>query len=433
MEPVVVIGGGVAGLAAFQSLRRAEVDAVLLEARERLGGRVHTLHPDGWPLPVELGAEFIHGFTPELRELAVPAVGHRRDWSSLENRLLPAGEFAGGAEAVFARMARILPPRPDRSFARFLEENPDLPAAAREGATAYVEGFEAADPRRISVYSLNREHAEEEAEEAAPDNGPRRPCGGYSRLLDRLAAPGRIVCQAQVEAVVWRADGATVTAATPEGRRRWLARRVIVTLPLSLLQQGSVRFDPPLEAKREPLDQLVMGAALRVTLRLRRPIWEEARDDQGTSLAPLGFLFGRPPETGHFPVWWTTPDSDEGAAQITGWAAGRHAWALAGMPEEGLRQRAFADLTGLLRLGPGRLEEALVACHVHDWQSDPFSRGGYSYAGVGGVDAPVALAAPLAQTLFFAGEACAGRGDYGTVHGALRTGREAAAAVLALG
>jgi monoamine oxidase len=416
---VVVVGGGAAGLAAFQKLRAAGCEAVLVEASERLGGRIHTLHPAGWPLPVELGAEFIHGPADGLGLAAAPAAPGR-DWSSRDGGLHAAGEFAGGAEAVFERMAGWQ--GPDLGFAAFLDTCGDLDAAARAGAAAFIEGYEAADPARISVAALNREFAAE----GGDPGPPRRPLGGYDRLPAQLHADGRLRLSWPVAAVAWREGEVLLTG---PGGETMAARRAILTLPLSLLQREAVRFDPPLAAKRPALDRLAMGGALRITLRLRRAFWQEVRDSDGQRLEGLRFLFGSASESGHFPTWWTHAVREQ--AQIVGWAGGRHAWALAGRSAAALRELACADLAARLGVEPGAVAREVVAAHVHDWQTDPWSLGAYSYATVGGADAFAELARPLRDTLFFAGEATEAGGHHATVPGAVASGRRAAAEVLA--
>lgn len=428
---VAVIGAGAAGLAAFQHLRTAGCDAVLIEARDRIGGRIFTESVAGWPLPVELGAEFIHGAPPELLPWAAPEPDSQRSWAVRDGQLLPAPEFAGGADAVFERLHRIDPAAPDQSFAGFLDHQSDLPAEACQGALAFIEGFEAADPRRISVRALQREFAEEE--EWA---GPRRPRGGYGAWLNALAPAGGITLGAVVQRVHWGRGGVEIEALRHGHPHRWHVRRAILTLPLSLLQSSletaaPVAFEPPLEAKRAALNLLAMGGARRVTLRFGEPVWARCRDDAGTLMNDLGFLFANGFAEGRIPVWWVAPGSSASAAQITGWLGARRAWALAGLSPARIGDIALDSLSTLLRLHRGELENALLGVHTHDWEADPFALGAYSYAVAGGADAFAALAAPLEAALFFAGEATDNSGANATVQGALRSGYRAAAEVLA--
>lgn len=406
MTQVVVIGAGAAGAAALACLHAAGCGALALEARDRVGGRIWTLHPAGWPAPVELGAEFVHSELDGLQLVAPPPEG--RDWTRIADKLVPAGEFAGGSDAVFERMAAAT--GPDRSFATFLDQQcQDLPARARTGALAFIEGYEAANPARISVVSLQREFARGTGPQAS------RPCGGYDQWFAGLLASDRLRLGEPVRRVSWRAGAVEVV--TPNASVR--ARAAIITLPLAVLQSGTVEFDPPLTAKREALAGLVMGNARRVVLRLRQRFWDQLHDGQGAALTGLRFLFGR---EGAVPVWWT----DARAPQITGWAGGRHADALAGLDAATVSSRAVAALAAQLGVPAASIERELIEAHTHDWQTDPFARGAYSYAAVGSAEAHAALAEPLAGTLFFAGEATDASGRHATVPGAIASGRRAA-------
>ncbi|HXE58657.1 MAG TPA: NAD(P)/FAD-dependent oxidoreductase, partial [Gemmatimonadales bacterium] len=244
-----------------------------------------------------------------------------------------------------------------------------------------------------------------------------------ARRLDRPNATLRL--GAVVREVRWErgrveveyrdAAGATGRAAAP---------RAVITLPLGVLQRppgetGTVRFDPPLEAKREPLARLDMGTVVRLVLHFERIWWDER----------LSFL--HVPESEGFPIWWTPAPLE--APYLTGWAGGPRAERLAALGEEALVQRAVTELAHALGERASRVEALLLEAFHHDWSADPFARGAYSYAVVGGSDAPDLLAEPIEETLFFAGEATAGDGTNGTVQGALTTGTRAANRLLGAG
>ena len=129
-----------------------------------------------------------------------------------------------------------------------------------------------------------------------------------------------------------------------------------------------------------------------------------------------------------FPTWWTQHPVRR--PLLTGWAAGPRGRRLSGPPEAAILEQALTSLARILPVSRRDLESLLEAHYLHDWQADPFSLGAYSYALVGGADAPAELAAPLAHTLYFAGEATESTGDNATVHGAIRTGLRAAREVL---
>jgi monoamine oxidase len=103
---------------------------------------------------------------------------------------------------------------------------------------------------------------------------------------------------------------------------------------------------------------------------------------------------------------------------------------LASQPDHVIVDQALQPIADLLGLPRGRIEQALVGTHTHNWHADPFARGAYSYVKVNGIEAVRMLAAPIGGTLFFAGEATNSEGHTGTVHGAIATGRRAARELL---
>jgi monoamine oxidase len=123
------------------------------------------------------------------------------------------------------------------------------------------------------------------------------------------------------------------------------------------------------------------------------------------------------------PTWWTP--APVRSPVLTGWAGGHAADALLADGEDAMRDRALDAMARTFHMGRRTIDDQLAGVYAHNWQSDPFSRGAYSYSGVGGSDAHDALAKPLRQTLFFAGEATSGD-QTGTVAGAIETGRRAA-------
>lgn len=419
---MVVLGAGVAGLGAAVELARAGGDVIVLEARDRVGGRIDTLHPDEVGRPVELGAEFIHGEPPSLlslaREAGADVVESAGELHELERGRLrePAREEAG-TEALFGRLGEA---GDGESVAEFAERvlGGRGRAAARRRALAFVEGFHAADPRWVAARSLIGAGPEEaERSFRLPD--------GYDALPLHLrrtaeAAGVEVVTGAPASRVDWERGSVVVQAAG----RPYRARFLLVTLPLGVLHApsgapGAVRFEPEPTRSRRALDHLAMGSACRVVLRLGARL----------PAALPGFVLGL---GGDFPVCWSEParGPEGGVVQVTCWAGGPAARQLAGRRPEFVVERALGSLATLPDLDRTELESHLAAAWTHDWQSDPYSRGAYSYVPVGGLDASEILAEPVDDTLFFAGEALAAGVDRGTVHGALDSGRRAARRIL---
>jgi monoamine oxidase len=114
---------------------------------------------------------------------------------------------------------------------------------------------------------------------------------------------------------------------------------------------------------------------------------------------------------------------------FTGWAGGPRAAAMAGMSRDEVTALAVASLARQLGVARKTVDDALTGAWTHDWSADPWARGAYSYAMVGGSEAAKTLARSVDGTLFFAGEATDAEGRSGTVHGAIASGRRAAAQV----
>lgn len=429
MSDVVIVGGGVSGLQAAARLCAAGLKITLLEARECLGGRIRTLRMPGAETPIELGAEFVHGRPPEILSIADAAGMGLREvsgepWFSDQGRLEPAGKSFEQIERVMQKMAQ--PRERDRSFREFLEECFPVESEAREDALRYVEGFHAARPERISVRGL----VEGEAASAEIE-GDRHfwATRGYDALVRYLHAQLReraeVCLGTVVQEIRWRKGQVEIRAIRGGEPQAFPAPRALITLPLAVLQAepgtaGAVRFDPELSDKREPLRRLEMGAALRVTFRFRFRFWEEL---QGGRLRGMSFLFSRDPDV---PTWWAKLDS----RQLTGWAGGPRGARMAELSQAEFAQRALSSLAKLLGVERERVESLVESAHTHNWVTDPYCLGGYSYVAVGGEDAPRQLAAPLADTLFFAGEATESTGHLSTVNGAMASGTRAANEIL---
>ena len=418
----VVLGAGAAGLAAASRLARAGRRIAVLEARDRIGGRVWTQDgPDG---PVELGAEFIHGRPKELWD-EIHALGLRTvelpdsHLALSRGRLAPESDFWERVEAILSRL-RERPRGRDRSFDEATAAVRAAPWRRRDLRLArdFVEGFHAADASRASETALARlakASADSEEERAF------RLLGGFGALLrgwaERLP-PGSLRLGCAVERVRWSRAGGVEVEGRRAGRRFVLrARRAVVALPLSSLQAGAPRFEPLLRAKRAALEGLRTGPVVKALHRLDRRAFDES------GLGRVSFVH----EPGALPaVWWTR--SPEQGPWLTAWAGGPRAGALAAGGREAVRGACDAGLSRLL--GP-RGPRLVRDWRWHDWGADPWARGAYSWVVSGGADAHRELARPLEKLLFFAGEATDSEGQNATVAGAVATGLRAAREALA--
>ena len=432
---IIVVGAGVAGMAAALDLVRRDMKVAIVEARDRIGGRVYTKQDPLSNRPIELGAEFIHGRPPEildrLRELNIdPIANSGEDWCEQDGQLTQCDLFSD----VDALLAKMRGDEPDESFLKFIRRCcPEVGEETKERAQAYITGFHAADPAAISVHSLVRGMRADEKIEG--DRAFRIP-GGYAVLIEffrkRLSTAGVPVrLNTIVREVRWSDHKVVLSCHTDEGHKYFSAPRVLLTLPLGVLQlrladPGALRFIPDLpQSKKSALSHLAMGKAMRVTLQFRERFWEKVEPLRSKSLARMRFLFsGRK----WFPTWWTT--MPERRPVITGWAPFHDADELSGQDAAVVFSSACQTLGGLLHLGEQEVEDLVETATFHDWLSDPFSRGAYSYVQAGGDSAQADLATPIEHTLFFAGEAADVSGYHGTVHGAIASGQRAAQQIL---
>ena len=431
---VVIVGAGAAGLAAAKRLREHGVRVVILEARNRLGGRIHTVRHPQSALPIELGAEFLHGNAEEVLQIAKEAGLTKVDVTG-ERWRTTGGRFSR-IENYWERLDRILGQadakrEPDRSLAAFLAEKPGGRRFAddRKLVREFVEGFHAAELDRISERAI--------ADGGNPGEDPQeqklgRLLEGYGAIIDWLAKPllpstrvGRVVT-----VVDWSPGRVRVAARTSGGRTEIVrGRAAIITVPVSLLQpggrgRGALTFSPEVPSIRAAADCATMGHVRRVILLLDRPVVEILPESRRERFARLAFLHA--PAVA-IPVWWNSYPLRSGIA--VGWAGGPAALELEATPRD-LAPRAISALASAFALGRRTVSRHVRGVFTHDWTKDPFSRGAYSYSLVGGSDVGQRLSRPVAETLFLAGEAADSEGRSGTVHGAIGSGFGAARRVL---
>jgi monoamine oxidase len=428
---ILIIGAGMAGLTAARTLAEAGRSVTLLEAASRVGGRIHTIR-DGNEI-IELGAEFIHGRPPELWSLIEEASLETYEldgaFMSFEDGQLQSRNEQEESTPILDKLETQIgnQSKPDISFAEYIAQRP-IPDEQRYASIGYVEGFNAADHRQISILALGLQQS---AEEEIESDRLFRIRTGYDRLPKFLsekflAAGGSLHLNTLVERIDWAHHQVRVHANTNGTPVTYEATQAIITLPLGVLQQQSVAFvpvpDPIHEAHR-----LRMGHARRFTLIFREPFWQTLPkpSSQSEDLKHLSFLlsFQSMP-----PVWWTSHPAP--SATLTGWVGGPRSEALANKTSDQLAEIACTELAHIFSLDSTQIRAQLLACYTHNWQLDALSVGAYSYVPVGAIDACSKMTIPADSTLFFAGEHTDTTGHWGTVHAAIRTGRRAARQIL---
>jgi len=430
---VVVVGAGVAGLVALRDLSQAGLSVVCVEARDRIGGRILTVRDALSPMPFELGAEFVHGRSPEIWDV-VQAAGLRA-YDCVEHAVhLEHGKVQTRADAwdlvdrILSDMQRAARDGPDRSFSEFIAAR-RYSEQAKALASSYVEGFNAAHPDIIGIASLA---GDARAAERIDGDRSFRIAEGYDavpahfvRQIDSLEHKLRL--NSVVEKIIWKRGQAKahVRSLLTRGVSELRSPRVVITIPLGVLHadrssHGAIVFEPEPAATLHAARRLAFGQVLRIVVRFREAFWEKQK-----GLADVGFLLS---SEHFFPTWWTTLPIH--APILVGWSAASHSDGVAGELRQTIVSRAIESLASITGTSANKIGNLLDAAHFHDWSTDPYARGAYSYVPAGAMDARRKLAKPVDDTLYFAGEATNTSGFSATVHGAIESGKRAAAQVL---
>ncbi len=434
---VIVIGAGAAGLGAASALSSAGYETVVVEARARVGGRILTERIPGLAVPIELGAEFVHGEARSTRKLAdehalaIADVGGQT-YIARRGRLAPMGDFRRRIDSVMRRLRSDR--AADRSFADALDAmGRSISTGDRALARQFVEGFQAADVDDISERALtsSARAGDRTALRAA------RLVGGYQPLFDALveAIRPRVRLGVIVTAVRWRRGRVVVESRDRSGAALApiVARAAIITVPVGVLHArpgatGAIELDPPVRAVTNAASSMAMGPVVKFVLRMDDTFWVEQRFAKRSGRDGIGnatFVLSGP-RTPFATVWTTYPIR---SPVLVAWSGGGQTRALNGLSAEELEARAVESLAYVFSTKPAVVRGHLSGTFYHDWVNDPFSRGAYSYPRVGGYSAASRLAAPIERTLWFAGEATAGGAEAGTVEGAINSGLRAARAV----
>lgn len=400
---VAVLGAGIAGLVAARILNDTGLRVRLLEARTRVGGRIHTDH-DFASVPIERGAEFVHGdAVATWRYLDRLGLATRRSLRTRHLRLVQGEQLHHPlwllTRPAFFQLLLALPElmvgrRRDESVAAFLRRRRIRDPAGWQLADTLANSA-CASAEDLSLADVLRMYSSQQS-----SGGDFRIEQGYQALPAHLARGLDVHYGVPVTRVRWNDQGVDI-----EAGQRLRARAALITLPLGVLQGGQVLFEPPLPAaKQAALAALRMHPAIKVLCRYREPVGpRDVRVLAGDDVLPLIWRAPSPA-----PVW---------TAFLTGPRA-RHA------PDGEQVAHRVSRLLG------GDALDALRDVEVVDWGRDPWARGGYSAVPPGEAHARVVLARTVGP-LLFAGEATAADGEAGTVSGAISSGERAATQLLA--
>ena len=401
---VAIIGAGAAGLGAAHALQNSGLSVVVLEARDRVGGRGHTIMASP-EITFDLGCGWLHSadensFVPIAERLNFEIDKTRPPWreQSFDTGfpLTERAEFIAALDAFYDRAEQAAANGRDGAASDWLEAgnrwNPMIDAIS-----TYING---AELDRVSILDMDA------YEDTEINWRVRR---GYGALMAAYGAPCPLALNTQVALIDH--SGQRVRIETSRGKLT--ADKVIVTVPTNLIADETIRFHPALPAKVEAARGLPLGLADKVMLAL----------DQPDALPKDGNLRGATMRT----AMGTYHLRPFGQPCIEGFFGGRFALELEDAGDGALAAQSIDEIAGFLGNDFRRKLKPLAESR---WAHDPFARGSYSHALPGHAGARAVLAAPVDERLFFAGEATSPN-FFSTAHGARDSGERAALEVVA--
>lgn len=414
-ETILIIGAGASGLKAAKVLSK-KFRVHVLEAANRLGGRIFTTSEDGFTRPVETGAEFIHGDLPLtfklVRKAGLTYEKHegafcrvrRGNWENLD-------ESFEGWEELLDKMKRE---RRDMPLLKFLDKHYSGTqfSGLRQNAQAFAEGFNLADIHIAGIKGLYREWSVQQQVSY-------RITEGYSRLIEHLEKECRknnvvFTHNCMITHVEWKHGFVKLRSA--EGKV-FTGSKVIITVPASVLQRmiGSnvIHFSPSPDEYLEAYRQIGYGPVIKLVLEFNEPFWNAYNER-------IGYIISEEP----IPTWW--PRTQGNAHFLVGWKGGPQVLSYRDYDEDSFLQVALDSLSSIFQLPVERIKDKWINGKVYNWQKNEFADGGYSYSLPESDRAKKLLNTPINDTIYFAGEALYNGGAGGTVEAALNNGRKVA-------
>lgn len=415
MTDVIVIGAGAAGLSAADVLTQKGKSVLIVEARNRIGGRIFTTQPDLFSVPIEFGAEFIHGDLPLTLALVkrshIKLANANGRAYSIESGDIQTTDMFPDMDELMTKLNQL---EYDMSMGKFLETyfGDERHAELREAVTRMAEGLDCADVDKVSAISLRDEwNAEDESKQY-------HPIGGYGKMLDALAGELKqsgvdIKLNFVVREIRRQVDTVEIISMSGESH---VCRKAVITIPPAVLKMSDVKFSPPSPIHFNALQKFETGGVIKFIVEFDEPLWQQEGFRQ---MDNLHFIFS----DAFVPTWWTQPH--QRAPILTGWLSGPRANSCT-LTEAELRVKAFESLAYLFNGNIDQIKKHVRAIMVINWISDPFSRGAYVYRTPESEQLVGILNSPIDNKLFFAGESFYTGSEMGTVEAALASGKEAA-------
>ena len=420
---VIVIGAGASGIYAAHLLLKQGVDVTILEASNRIGGRMmgNTTFAD---FPIELGAEEIHGKRSVLFDLAsfvatenlVEHSGKDFFWMNNllrdEQNLLSQAEYASEVETMFQMIDSLGSyPEENKLLSQYLVDFP-LNSILHPIVNALVANEYGSSNNRIGMHALK------EAEEGYSSGDDSFGLNGitYWQLFERafVDAIGKVVLNEAVQTIDY--SGKSIRVNSNQGVE-YFADRVLITIPLPMLKNNSIEFQPMLPTEKLlAIQSIEMGTGIKIILKFTSPFWDPSTlSIIGASVVPE--------------YWVTNANKTSNGFYLTAFIMGESADYIATLAENDAIQELLSELSTLY---PNSNVQSLYSGEFlyKNWANEPYIGGAYSFPSINSAGQREKLAAAVSKKLFFAGEATNYNGHLATVHGAMESGYRAVLEIL---
>lgn len=409
-QSIIIVGAGAAGLMAANQLS-ATFNVTVLEARNRIGGRINTLKIQDQI--IEGGAEFIHGNLPVtlqlLKDAQINYVAVKGEMYRKKNGgFVIQNEILNDWNGLLQKMKTV---KRDMSLHQFLQKyySDNIHYNLRKQVIAYAEGFDLADIDEVSVKYLYKEWSGE-------DEINYRITTGYAALTNYLYHQAvnngcTFLTDKIVQTVNWNQN--YIAALTADGQK-YEANKILITIPLKMIYNANtaaaITFNPLINLYTKAAKDIGIGSVIKIVIKFKEIFWQ----------TDAGFILSDAP---YFSTWWTQlPDT---TPILTGWMGGKNAKDAANFKQEDLKIMALESLSSIFNIAPAIIRENIFFVEVFNWDKIMISPGAYSFDTLTTEAARAILTTPLFKTIFLAGEALYSGEHPGTVEAALVSGQDA--------
>jgi len=423
MYDVIIIGGGAAGLMAAKILSANNKKILLLEAKDRLGGRIFSVND--FSFPAEGGAEFIHGNLKTTFDLIKDAHINKEKIKGTFCRV-KNGKWATNDHLVAdwgLLIKKMKDCKEDVSIHDFLAASFKAKKydALKNYFTKYIEGYDAADPVNTSVFAIRKEME-------AGDEPQYRPERGYYSLIDFLKEGclkrGGVIKINEPVTKLFRNKNIEVSTS----QKKYLCKKVICAVPLGVLQskpkqKSFIEFPDFLDSHLKAAKKIGNGPVIKFLLEFDKAFWLDKKFLKERNIPAPSYLF----TDTVIPTWWTQYPSKE--PLLTGWIAGPASYKMRNYSATRFKQIVLESLSSAFAISIEDLQKRLKNFKVINWIKEDHILGGYSYPTLQTKKAREIMQKPFENTFYFAGEYVS-ENSSSTVDAALLSGKLVAKQIL---